>query len=93
MNIITAAVLVYLSAVNITGFIIMGVDKSKAIKQKWRIPEKMFFIVSLAGGSAGTLVGMYTFHHKTKHWYFVVFIPLILTVQVIFALLFITGAI
>jgi len=65
----------------------MGLDKSKARKGLWRIPEKTFFIVSLLGGSIGTLAGMYAFHHKTKHWYFVVFIPVIIAVQIIAALI------
>ena len=93
MNVLVVILLIYLAAVNIAGFIIMGVDKSKAIKGRWRIPEKTFFIVSLAGGSAGSLVGMYVFHHKTRHWYFVVFIPLILAVQLVLALLLVTRVI
>ena len=60
----------------------MGADKKKAQKGAWRIPEKVFFIVSILGGSLGTWAGMYIFRHKTKHWYFVVFIPLILALQI-----------
>ena len=60
----------------------MGADKSKAKRGAWRIPEKTFFIVSLLGGSLGTWAGMYVFRHKTKHWYFVIFIPLILAAQI-----------
>ena len=59
----------------------MGIDKRKARKHAWRIPEKALFLCSLAGGSIGTWAGMYVFHHKTKHWYFVVGMPLILAVQ------------
>ena len=59
----------------------MGIDKQKAKRHQWRISEKTLFMVSLLGGSIGTLVGMYFFHHKTKHWYFVVGMPLILIVQ------------
>ena len=60
----------------------MGWDKRKAMNRQWRIPEKVFFIVSAVGGSIGTFAGMYLFHHKTQHWYFVVFIPVILAVQI-----------
>ena len=48
----------------------MGIDKWKARKQAWRIPEKTLFLISILGGSIGSIAGMYTFHHKTKHWYF-----------------------
>ena len=73
----------YLILVNIIGFALMGIDKARAKKQAWRIPEKTLFTVSVIGGSIGSWAGMYLFHHKTKHWYFVVGIPLILFVQVI----------
>lgn len=78
---------VYLAIVNITGFIIMGVDKSKAKRRKWRIPEATLFLVAAIGGSIGSIVGMYTFRHKTKHWYFVVGMPAILAIQIIAALI------
>ena len=83
----TIILFIYLILVNIAGFLVMGIDKRKAIDHKWRIPEKTFFILSAVGGSAGTLAGMYVFRHKTKHWYFVVFIPVILVIQVIAAIL------
>lgn len=72
----------YLCAVNLIGLFVMWLDKRKAIRHEWRIPEKTLFFVSLIGGSVGTLVGMYLFHHKTKKWYFVVGMPLMLIVQV-----------
>ena len=78
--------LYYLLFLNILGFSIMGIDKKKAKRHQWRISEKTLFIVSLLGGSIGTLVGMYFFHHKTKHWYFVFGMPLILIVQSILLL-------
>lgn len=67
---------------NVVGLAVMGIDKSKAKKNKWRIPEKTLFLVSLIGGSVGTLLGMYLFRHKTKHWYFVVGMPAILILQI-----------
>ncbi len=73
---------IYLLVLNIIGFLIMGIDKRRAKKRMWRIPEKTFFIASLLGGSIGTWAGMYTFRHKTKHWYFVIGMPLILVLQI-----------
>ena len=73
----------YLIVMNLVGFIIMGIDKNKAKKHAWRIPEKTLFLASLLGGSIGTWAGMYAFHHKTKHWYFVVGMPAILVVQIV----------
>lgn len=74
---------IYLIIVNIVGFLLMGIDKSKAKHHAWRIPEKTLFLTSLIGGSIGTWAGMYIFHHKTKHWYFVVGMPMILVIQII----------
>ena len=71
----------YLLVINVIGFLIMGIDKAKAKKGAWRIPEKTFFIVSLLGGGLGSWLGMYTFRHKTKHWYFVVGIPAIFLIE------------
>ena len=67
----------------------MGIDKSKAKRGAWRIPEKTLFLMSIIGGSIGTWLGMYAFHHKTKHWYFVVGMPLILIGQIALAIYFI----
>lgn len=72
----------YLVCMNIMGLIIMGMDKSRARRHAWRIPEKVLFGVSFLGGSIGTWAGMYLFRHKTKHWYFVMGMPLILGVQI-----------
>ena len=73
--------LIYLIVMNLIGLAVMAMDKSKARHHTWRIPEKTLFLVSILGGSAGTWAGMYLFHHKTKHWYFVVGMPLILAAQ------------
>ena len=74
-------IIVYFVVMNIAGFASMGIDKSKAKKHAWRIPEATLFSIALLGGSAGSIVGMYHFRHKTKHWYFVVGMPLIFFVQ------------
>lgn len=73
----------YLCIMNLLGFFIMFLDKQKARHGKWRIPEKTLFFTALLGGSLGTTLGMHTFHHKTKHWYFKYGMPLILLLQAI----------
>ena len=73
---------IYLGVVNIIGFSMMGIDKNRARRKAWRIPEAQFFLVALIGGSIGTTVGMFVFRHKTKHWYFAVGMPVILAVQI-----------
>lgn len=74
-------IFVYFIILNLAGFALMGLDKYKARKHLWRIPEKTLFLASLLGGSTGTLIGMYLFHHKTRHWYFVIGMPAILILQ------------
>ena len=72
----------YLVIINMIGIIVMGVDKHKSRTHAWRISEKSLFLVSVLGGSIGTWAGMYLFRHKTKHWYFVIGMPLILMIQI-----------
>lgn len=78
-------VLVYLLVMNIVGVAVMGIDKWKAKHHAWRIPESTLFLMSILGGSVGTWAGMYLFRHKTRHWYFVVGMPVILAVQIVIA--------
>lgn len=77
---------IYLAVMNVIGVAVMWSDKRRARLHRWRIPEKVLFWVSLLGGSAGTWAGMYLFRHKTKHWYFVVGMPLILVCQAALAI-------
>lgn len=77
----------YFLLINMTGFALMGIDKRKAIKHAFRIPESTLFIVAVIGGSVGSILGMYTFRHKTRHWYFVYGMPLILVVQILLLIL------
>lgn len=72
----------YILIVNIFAFSIMGLDKYKAKKHRFRISEKALFISALIGGSVGALAGMKTFHHKTKHRAFTIGIPAILLMQI-----------
>jgi Predicted membrane protein len=76
---------VYLLGINLVSFFLMGIDKSKARRRKWRIPEKTLFAFALLGGSIGSILGMRIFHHKTRHWYFVWGMPCILLAQLALA--------
>lgn len=84
-DIIIYAAIIYFVIINMVGLIIMSVDKKRAIKKAWRIPEATLFLIALVGGSIGTTAGMYLFHHKTKHWYFVIGMPAILIIQCVVA--------
>lgn len=77
----------YLLAVNAVAFGMMYVDKQRAKKKKWRISEHSLFTAALLGGSIGSIAGMRLFRHKTKHWYFVWGMPLILAAQLLLCLL------
>lgn len=81
MPAVTQYLLWYLATVNVVTFTVYGIDKSKARRGAWRIPEKTLFLLPLLGGSVGALLGMKVFRHKTKHWYFVWGIPIILLAQ------------
>lgn len=75
--------LIYLLTVSISAFIMFGVDKQKAKKHKWRIPEHDLILVSILGGSIGAYLGMKLFRHKTKHKKFTVGIPCIIIIQIV----------
>ena len=74
---------VYLLGMNILGFSLMFSDKRRAARGRWRIPERTLFLAAVFGGSLGSILGMWLFHHKTKHWYFALGMPLILFIQLI----------
>ena len=71
----------YLLAVNLAAFVLMGADKRKARRGAWRISERVLFLPALLGGALGGVLGMRTFHHKTRHWYFRWGFPLLLALQ------------
>ncbi len=80
--------IIYIVFVNIAGFALMGIDKRRAVRYAFRIPEATLFSVALVGGSIGSILGMLIFRHKTKHWSFKLGMPAILVLQLIlFALL------
>ena len=76
----------YLLLINAAAFMLMLVDKRKAIKNRWRIPERTLILSAALGGSIGALLGMYTFRHKTKHLKFTLGIPAILIAQISLAI-------
>jgi uncharacterized membrane protein YsdA (DUF1294 family) len=79
----------YLILINLLGFYAMYSDKQRARKRGFRIPESTLFLIAIMGGSIGSIAGMYTFRHKTRHWYFVYGMPAILILQVICVILLI----
>lgn len=82
MNVILV-IAIYFICMNIVGLAVMGIDKYKARKKSFRIPEATLFTVAIFGGSLGTTLGMFLFHHKTRHWYFLYGMPLILLLQIV----------
>ncbi len=76
-------ILIYLLCINIIGFLAMGIDKFKAQKGWWRIPEATLMTMCLLGGGIGTISGMYTFRHKTKKMKFTVGMPTILITEIV----------
>ena len=85
--------IIYFVIINIVGFALMGIDKRKAIKRTFRIPEATLFIVALIGGSIGSILGMQVFRHKTRHWYFAFGMTAILVVQIVLLVLLLVGPI
>ena len=82
MEQIVYKILLYILIINLIGFLSMGIDKFKAKKGMWRTKEKTLFTIALIGGSIGSIIGMYTFRHKTKHNSFVFGMPVILGLQI-----------
>lgn len=72
----------YLLIINLIAFCAMFIDKKKAEKKKWRIPEKTLFLFVVLGGGIGGTLGMHTFRHKTQHWYFKLGFPFITIAEI-----------
>lgn len=75
-------ILLYLFVANVVTFVIFGIDKQKAIKHEWRIPEGSLMGFAALGGALGALLGMKFYRHKTKHAKFTVGVPLILVTHI-----------
>ncbi len=74
-------ILIYLIFINLLALLLCGLDKYKARRDRWRIPEKTLFLSAILGGSVGFLLGMKLFRHKTRHKSFTIGMPLILAAQ------------
>lgn len=83
-------IVIYLLLINLIGFLAMGIDKFKAKRAYWRIPEGTLIMIAILGGGIGDLVGMYLFRHKTKKLKFTVGIPTILITEIIIMIVFIS---
>ncbi len=70
MGTVFKALAVYYAAVSVLLFILMGIDKRRAVRDMWRIKEATLLIMGLIGGGIGGFIGMKLFHHKTRKWYF-----------------------
>ena len=82
----TRNIIIYFIVINIIGFLIMFIDKQKAKRGAWRIPEKTLFIITALGGGIGTTAGMYAFRHKTQKLQFIVGLPFITILEIILAI-------
>lgn len=82
-------IILYFICINILGFFIMWLDKRKAKKGAWRIPEKTLFIITALGGGIGTIAGMYTFRHKTQKIQFVIGFPFITILEIVTIIYFV----
>lgn len=82
-----------LGVLSIIGLISMAVDKSKAKRGAWRIPEKVLFVIAFLGGGLGSLIGMYAFRHKTKHVSFVIGIPIgaVVSLVIVYGVAYLVG--
>jgi len=73
---------IFIAVMNVLSYLLMGLDKRAAQDGRWRVPEKTLFLVTALFGGLGGVMGMHVFRHKTKHWYFRVFFPVLLIVQI-----------
>ena len=76
------ALIIYVAVVNVTAFLMYGIDKWNARKGLWRIPEKTLLGIVAVGGSVGAYAAMQMFRHKTKKPKFYIGVPLIFAIQI-----------
>ena len=75
--------IIVLAVMNILSFTLMAMDKNAARRGKWRVPERTLFLFTALFGGLGGVLGMHLLRHKTKHWYFRVFFPVLLVLQIV----------
>ncbi len=83
MTLLQIILLTYIIIANLTAFIMYGIDKRRALRDQWRIPEKKLLLAALLGGAPGALWGMILFHHKTKKAKFFLTVPVLFVLQVV----------
>lgn len=84
MTLLQTIFLSYLALINLLAFAMYGIDKRRAIKNKWRIPEKTLLLAALFGGAMGALWAMILFHHKTRKAKFILTVPVLFFLQIAF---------
>ena len=83
----------YFISVNLLGFALWELTNTKQKREPFRIPEATLFLIALIGGSIGSIIGMYAFRHKTRHWYFLYGMPAILLIQILIVVALISSPI
>ena len=83
MNNLKLIVSILIFIINVITFILYGVDKRRAKRKRWRISEKTLLVFTFCGGGLGAILGMLSFHHKTKHLKFRIFVPIFFIMQLI----------
>jgi uncharacterized membrane protein YsdA (DUF1294 family) len=76
--------IIYLGIINVIAFLMYGIDKRKAIKNRWRVKESGLLLLSIIGGGFGSLIGMRFFHHKTKKVTFKIGVPILTAISVVY---------
>lgn len=84
-DILIIMAIIYLLAMNCIGFAIMGIDKLKAIKRGWRIPERTLLLIAFIGGALGSFLGMIIFRHKIRNKKFKILLPIALLLYITLA--------
>lgn len=88
MDVVGRIILFYVMVINMVTFLLFGLDKRRARKKQYRIPEKILLVAAAGGGSVGAFTGMYMFRHKTKHVKFYMGIPLLIMIHILAVLYF-----
>jgi uncharacterized membrane protein YsdA (DUF1294 family) len=77
----------YLILINIAAFCVMCVDKYRACRHRWRISERILFLLAMVGGSGGSTLAMWLMRHKTGHLRFVIGMPALLFLHILLIVL------
>ena len=78
---------IYLAVINVVAFVLMSIDKYRACRHRWRIPERTLFVAAILGGSLGSLLGMWILWHKIRNKLFVIGLPVVFILQLTLVLL------